>query len=860
MIVGSKLVGPSGPTDARIMVVGEAPGKDEEREGEPFVGVSGRLLKESMLTAGINTDEVFFTNLCKVRPPNNELRSFFDAAGLPNQVVLEGLKALHEEIKLVQPNIIIPVGNYPLKFLTGKGKWQKPKSGDPGGYTGIGNYRGYLLEGTAFTTGIKCLPSWHPAAAVRKYPLKHILRADLSKALRHAGSAQMERPRKAILVDPTGPDREAWASWLVSPPGTLSPPATASRWDSASCRYVGGESNNETFRVESGPFLSSDIEYIGSKLLCVGFTRHSDVSVVFTTPNKAAIGFVRDILLCGIPLCFQNGMFDCSILEWHYEIECTKFLKHDTMIGMHASYLELPKDLGFIGSLFTDAPPWHQHIDDAFWKAMREGHGDPDAIPPYNACDVWVTHEGMESLLKDELNDPLYRKSYDLEMALIPVLWDISKRGVKMDIAGIEALKGKLNHEILALTYGVEKKFGVSDFNAKSGKDVANLLFNQLKLPAGPKTRPSSRFPEGQWKLDDSTIVSFLLHCRNDEQKLGLTMLREIRQRRDKISKFCNVSIDSDGRLRCHYNIGPVTGRLSSKEFYPTGTGTNLQNQYRDTDVRSKFVADSGYLFGYADLKSAESYVVAHITGDKEMLRLHSPEFMKGEIDGHRYVASFLLDKPMDRLTKDERYLGKKCRHAGNYGLSWAKLQKLINDEAPETGVVVDAAQAKRLIWKYRQLHPGLQAWWNDVQASLWSTHSLVSLHGRKRVFYDRPDAILPEAIAYVPQSTIADTLNMGLLKVAASARLWELGFEVLLQVHDAIGFQVPERNADEALSLLPALLDIPITIGRRGVEPYDIHIPVEIQTGYNWGEYDPKKPLENPNGLRSWKPLHAAA
>lgn len=91
------------------------------------------------------------------------------------------------------------------------------------------------------------------------------------------------------------------------------------------------------------------------------------------------------------------------------------------------------------------------------------------------------------------------------------------------------------------------------------------------------------------------------------------------------------------------------------------------------------------------------------------------------------------------------------------------------------------------------------------------------------------------------------------------------LGFQMLLQVHDAIGFQIPEANADKALPLLAPLMDIPIPIKRKGIEPYKIHIPVEIQTGYNWGESDEDVPgsgktkkgetATNPNGLREWKP-----
>lgn len=845
-------VGPSGPSNARILLVGEAPGRDEERLAQPFVGVSGNLLRECLFGVGINPEDVFFTNLCRFRPPNNELRAWYSNLGEPNEIVQAGLADLEQEIAAVNPNLIIPLGNYPLHHLTGRAKWSKE------GYTGIGDYRGYQLPGTALCGGRKCLPTYHPAAAVRQYPLKHILRTDLAKARAHSASPILQYSRKFILVDPSGPYREAWTSWLTSPAGTPSPPF---QWNTPR-----GQVHPEGIQtVDSGSFLSSDIEYIGSQLLCVGFTRHPDVAVVFSTPNSHEINHVRAILLSGIPLCFQNGMFDCSILEWFFDTPALRQLKHDTMYMMHSAYIEFPKDLGFIGSLYTNNPPWWQHINKDFWNEIREKHRSIDEVlNPYNAYDVMTTQEAAEKLLADELQDPNVAKTYQHEISLVNPLWQISKEGVLIDVPRLTKLQTDLQEEIDAMNYGLTVLNGGTEVNVMGGQQVAKFLYEVMGISnvGAPKT------PTGKWKMDDDWLATLQLRVKDERQRTALRMVRETRERRSLISKFCEIELDDDGRMRCHYDPAKTdTGRLASRKFYPTGRGANLQNVPRDTRVRAVFIPPRGHLFGYADLKSAESLVVAHITGDLEMLRLHSPEYMSGGLDGHKYVASFLFNKPIERITKEERYLGKRVRHAGNYGMSWAKLMSVINAEAQETGVSIDAAQAKVLIAKYRQLHPMLQTWWNDVLAQLNSTHTLYSCHGRKRVFYDRPESILPEAIAYNPQSTVADTLNMGLLNVVSNEFLKEVGFKIILQVHDAIGFQVPESSADEAIRLLPELMDVPVPISRRGVPSYLVRIPTDIQVGYNWGESDedPKrpgsaltkdgKPASNPNGLKPWKP-----
>lgn len=884
-----KRVGPSGPEDAKIMIIGEAPGAEEVHEGKPFVGYSGKLLRDVLSSVGIDPEKVYFTNLSKTRPPNNELRSYFDKKGIPNSELLGDLAILRDEINTVNPNVIIPVGSYPLKFLTGKGAWKD-------GYGGISTYRGSILEGSAFAGGRKCVPTYHPAAATRQYSLKHIMRTDIARAKQQSEYPDIRRPRKFIVIDPRGADRDNWIGWLSGPAGTESPIvrlrkngttyAGESGCDSVEPLGAEGEWERATFR--SSDFLTGDIEYVGSKLLCLGLTRHADVAVVFPTRGLADISDIRSLLLCGVPLCFQNAMFDCSILEYFYEIPCLQYLKHDTMIAMHAAYTEYPKDLGFIGSLFTEQPVWFDELNAAFWKKIKneeesvgmelplQGLNEKeDKYLKYNAIDVWVTHAAMESLISDELQDKHVSLTYSHEMSLIRPLWEIGKRGVLIDTTALNTLKSTLETEAATLLAGIAQYAGGKEVNVKSPPQVADFLYGVMQVPqTGPKT------PTGKWKMDDDTLAALSLKVTDAKQKSAIKMIRDCRERLDLISKFCEIELDEDGRMRCHYDPAKTeTGRLSSRKFYPTGRGTNLQNVPRDTRVRAVFVPDRGQLFAYADLKSAESLVVAHVTGDPEMLRLHSPEYMSGSLDGHKYVASFLLDKPIEQITKDERYLGKRVRHAGNYSLGWFRLMQLINGDAQKTGVSIDAAKAKVLITKYRQLHPMLEVWWSQILGQLWETHTIFTRHGRKRIFYGRPDEVLPEAIAYDPQGSVAQTLNMGLMRLepqySVSADQWmrqwdatkdmmaaeekriqsalvnELGCQMLLQVHDAIGFQFPEKNADKILPLVRELMAIPVPISRRGIEPYEIIIPVEIQTGYNWGEHDEKK---NPNGLKSWQ------
>lgn len=257
-------------------------------------------------------------------------------------------------------------------------------------------------------------------------------------------------------------------------------------------------------------------------------------------------------------------------------------------------------------------------------------------------------------------------------------------------------------------------------------------------------------------------------------------------------------------------------------------------------------------LFVYADLERAESLVVSYLTQDPEMLRVHGPG-----MDAHKELARVLFDLPsINEVTKDQRYMGKQTRHAGNYMEGPKVFMANINKAAAKTGVSIDYATAKKFIGIYRELHPFLQRWWDATEAELWRTRTLTNLvgpygRGRKRVFYGHIKSIIPKAVAYVPQSTVGDALNVAFLNLEGipteymmfldlweqykewSNELCEYGLQSLLQIHDAVGMQVYEKDIDKALPLIGRLMSIPLTVPKT---LQTFVIPVEIAVGENWG------------------------
>lgn len=779
-----------GPSTARIMVVGEAPGRNEEIERKPFVGAAGNLLRQALLAAGINPTDVYFTNICKYRPPENELRAWFDKDGIPNDTIMQGMLELREEIAAVNPNVIILCGNYPLWAVTRKTKWTRKD-----GYTGIGNWRGSIIEGhRSLAPGRKCVATLHPANILRQYNMLSVLDLDLKRAREQSLYPEIRRPVKSLVIDPQGDDRTYWRDRLLSTGDSL---------------------------------LTFDIEQTGADLLCIGFTRNSSEAVTIRTKTASDIQWCRDILLSGVPLCAQNGIFDCSMLEyWHRMPGLIRNLKHDTMLAAHAAYIELPKDLGFLCSLYTEQPCYWTNIN---WSAVRANNDLADAVDflTYNAIDTWVTHEVAEKQLADELTVDRIKATFDFEMSLLEPLWRMSLKGMRVSSDRIAKIKLECQEAIASNTQKLEVLAG-RPINVMSNAQVAKLLFEEYGLPVIRRTET------GKPSADDKVLAELDIDAPDGTVAKGcIRAIRAIRKNRSLISKFVNIEHDPDGRMRCHYKpAGTTTGRLASAKFFPTGRGANLQNIPRDKRVRSVFIPDEGKLFFYNDLERAESLVVAKLTGDPLMLAHHAPG-----VDAHKLLASLLFDEtPLEEITSDQRYLGKQTRHAGNYMEGWRTFQINVNKVAAETGVSITAREAKQFIAKYRSLHPYLTAWWNDTRRQLDSTRTLYNLapHHRPRTFYDRLDAILPTAVAYVPQSTVGDVLNIALLRCDEDEELRDYGCDLLVQVHDAIGGQCDEKFIEPAMRRFAELMLVDLEVPKTGEI---FHIPVEIAFGPSWGE-----------------------
>lgn len=459
----------------------------------------------------------------------------------------------------------------------------------------------------------------------------------------------------------------------------------------------------------------------------------------------------------------------------------------------------------------------------------------------YNGLDCCVTSEVLD-VIKPQLDNQT-RATYEFEKALQGPVMEMKLRGVLVDQVERDKMvrEWEKDADILSrqLMRIVHEGIGIPDFNYRSPIQLKRLMYEVLGLPP-IKKRNAKGFYEPTVNRDAleqldayflaQPLVSHILGLRDLHKKIGVL----------------KTGIDPDGRMRTSYNIaGTTTGRFSSS-LSDFGTGTNLQNI--EERLRRVFIADPGHKFAYIDLEQAESRLVGAIEwnlfGDGRYLDacesgdLHTSVCRLAWADALEWTGDLKRDRQVAEQPfyrqHSYRHMAKVLGHGTNYNgkpFTMAKHTKL------DTKLIA-AFQAK-----YFTAFPAHQRWHARVASDLAQFGYLDTLTGRRRWFFGRrnDDTTIREAIAYGPQGSVGDILNLGMLKV------WRLGIcQLLLQIHDAILIQYPEEKEDEILPIVLKEIQVPIELSNGRT----LIIPSEAQTGWNWAKATEK----NPDGLRGYK------
>lgn len=454
----------------------------------------------------------------------------------------------------------------------------------------------------------------------------------------------------------------------------------------------------------------------------------------------------------------------------------------------------------------------------------------------YNGLDCCVTLEVKEALAPQL--DNTTRATYEFEKSLQGPILEMDLRGVKVDLFERDRLVKELKREIDILQEhfnGLTKEgLGLEEpINWQSPDQLKHLFYYVLKIP--PIKNKDHR----------PTVDRNALERLQDyywAQPFAITLLA-LRDKGKRVSTL-KTEIDRDARIRTSYNIcGTETGRLSSS-FNVFGTGSNLQNIA--DDVRKIFVADEGKKLAYIDLAQAESRVVGallwNLFGDPSYLDACE----SGDL--HTTISQMCwpnlewtpLLEENKKIAEQKFYrtfsyrdMSKKLGHGSSYGGTPPTMAK--QTKIPQKVV----AQFQN---SFFLAYPGFPRWHAWVEREIAETGSLTTLTGRRRRFFGRRNdpATLREAIAFVPQGTIGDLLNMGLLN------LWRANIcEILLQVHDAVVIQYPEHLEQIIVPQAIKLIQVPIELNNGRT----LRIPSDAKVGWNWA----KASASNPEGMKQF-------
>ena len=377
----------------------------------------------------------------------------------------------------------------------------------------------------------------------------------------------------------------------------------------------------------------------------------------------------------------------------------------------------------------------------------------------------------------------------DISLPLSPVLAAMERRGILLDKAGLTEFGNELKIKIIEAEKNIYVLAG-KEFNINSTKQLSQLLFEELSLPAvGKKTQSGySTDAEALEKIIDAhPIVPAILHYRK-LSKVNSTYV-------EGLLKYCTA----ENRIHTTFNMtSTATGRLSSTE-------PNLQNLpvagELGGEVRKFFHAPAGHVFIDADYSQIELRILAHIANDPAMIEA----FCHNE-DIHAVTASWIFGVELSDVTREMRRQAKAVNFGIVYGISPFTL-------ANDLGI--EQSEAKKYIASYFEKYSAVKSYLDKTVKEARKNGYVETLSGRRRMIPELKSknfavrAFGERVAKNMPiQGTAADLILMAMIKVDAELKKAGLHAELLLQIHDELLLSCPENEAEAAQKILKEAME----------------------------------------------------
>lgn len=780
-----RLVPAKGPIDSPFAIVGEAPGTQEVKKGEPFVGPSGMVLQ-----AGLEQSphpDPYITNVVQHLIGRDK-----DQVMLTN-LVTENRERLLAEIRAHPRKVILALGNVALWALTGDYSHK------------ITQCRGQLFKSDLSEHGI--VAATHPAYLLRGNGSFRQFKADVAYAMDLANGGQ---------------------------PHTFTPPT----WE-----YVDTPDKVQAFlervRQHKG-YIACDIETGGfshrlDKILMGGFTLDGKHIYVVTgrkreyTPEQHILHLLAPMwdpsFAPDVRYVWHNGKFDVKFFQHQYNQPAR--VDDDTMLMSYA----LDETRG-IHDLETVANDW---LGSPNWKGILDSHKKKndsyDVIPEpiltkYMAYDIANTFNLIRVLRplvrNDAKSELLYTKT------LIPgsaYLAKIETVGMLVDMDRVE--ENRVEYQNQADEYNrqindIAIESGYGPINPNSPMQLKDFLFNTLKIPSKEK----------------STNEKVLLSLPSHPAVEALRKFRKINKGLSTYVKPVSDHIQDDGRVHQSYLIhGTATGRLACRD-------PNLQNIPREPKLRGQFIPKPGYCYVEVDLNQAELRSLAALSGDDELCRIYVDPDSKGlheevradlygmkddwsEQQIEQFKRKWYADS-VERIVEEQKMRAKNVNFGIVYGITPFGLAEQIEDSIQEASRMLVAWSKKfPKAWEFIQL----------CRNAPIHGKNLVTVFGHKKRFgIVTPETIVAiqnEAANFPHQSTASTITLHGGMRVQDKLKR-EYDTDIVNTVHDSILMEVPlEYTVIERVTALviAEMEQVPVDWGITRI-PFK----AEAKAGLRWG------------------------
>ena len=514
-----------------------------------------------------------------------------------------------------------------------------------------------------------------------------------------------------------------------------------------------------------------------------------------------------DILKIG-----QNIKYDMEVLmNYGVRLSAPMF---DTMIAHYVLQPEQKHNMDILAETLLNYQT--VHIDELIGpkgkgqKSMRDL--SPASVCDYAAEDADVTLR-LYNVLKPHLKEAgVEQLFYDIEMPLVPVLAEMETTGVRLDTEALAETSKVLTERMKQIERNIYELAG-HEFNIASPKQVGEVLFGEMKIVEKPKKTKTGQYVTSEEVLQQlrskAPIVADILEHRGLKKLLGTYV--------DALPKLINPRT---GHIHTSFNQAvTATGRLSSSD-------PNLQNiPVRGEDgkeIRKCFIPEPGELFFSADYSQIELRVMAHLSGDKNMI-----EAFREGYDIHAATAARIYKEKIEDVSRDQRTKAKRANFGIIYGITVFGLAERLE---------ISRDEAKQLIDGYFETFP-------DVHAYMEKAKELAREHGYAETFFHRrrylPDITSHNAtvrnfaernaINAPIQGSAADIIKIAMVKIYNRFRKEGIRSKMILQVHDELNFSVvPEEKEKVERIVLEEMQNA-----------YPLQVPLVADSGWgkNWLE-----------------------